>query len=569
MADSKNMSNTMEINSILEEARARSAQNAAKPSDYPTAVYNRVSDFSEEMTDINAPKDDNGDGFVFIDEDGSYRPSDTAKKKAKKNAKKNKMVLFVVLGVVLLAAIGGFTWYMLSGNATTFADNVYISGVSLGGKNMAEAREAMKSVEQDLADQIRIDVTAGDNKITLTKDDLSYSFNTEEVLAQAKAYSEQKGLKSGTREYEVIMTIDAGKATDIAAAIAKEVDAEAADAYVTAFDSSKQDMFTYEEEVVGLELDKDAFTSQLREFLGEGKFTGTLDAAVKTVEPKYTVAYLERNIKRLSSFTTTSTNNSNGNENMRVSLGACNNSIIDPGQIWSFNNCTGDSNLESNGYKPAGVIVEGRHETGVGGGICQSSTTIYNATLLCGMEVIERSCHYYKSVYVDAGRDATVDYGNLDLKMKNPFDYQLFMKCYMDGTVLHCEMYGLENPEFDEVKISTSSPSYFSTGYKVSATRTYYKDGAKVRSDNLPNSTYYTVEPGSSNSSKKNNSSSSRSSASSSAASSTPAASSASDDGGADPGDTIDGGDAGGSDSGDSGDAGGSEGGAEDGGGEE
>ena len=157
---------------------------------------------------------------------------------------------------------------------------------------------------------------------------------------------------------------------------------------------------------------------------------------------------------------------------MRVALAACNGSIIDPEEIWSFNDCTGDSNLESNGYKEAGVIVDGKSGTGIGGGICQSSTTIYNAAILCGMDIEERYCHYFKSTYIDAGRDATIDYGNLDLKLSNPFSYQLFMKCWMSGTKLTCEIYGLPNSEFDQIKVTTSDPTTKGNSYTVKAWRT-------------------------------------------------------------------------------------------------
>jgi hypothetical protein len=77
----------------------------------------------------------------------------------------------------------------------------------------------------------------------------------------------------------------------------------------------------------------------------------------------------------------------------------------------------------------------------------------------------------------------------------------------MEDVTLHAEFYGVPSDEFDDVRISTSSPSYFSNGYKVTASRTFYKDGKVVRTDELPSSTYYTSAP-SSNSSKKTSSSS-------------------------------------------------------------
>ena len=63
------------------------------------------------------------------------------------------------------------------------------------------------------------------------------------------------------------------------------------------------------------------------------------------------------------------------------------------------------------------------------------------------------------SSYCPIGLDATIDYGNIDLKLKNTFDYQLFMECYMEGVNVVCKIYGLENPDFDEVKVTSSRTS--------------------------------------------------------------------------------------------------------------
>ena len=422
-------------------------------------------------------------------------------KKKKKKKKTALIVTLSIVGIILVAALGAFALYMFSGSGTgpesTFSDNVYVNGKSLKDLTMEEAKTLMKTVESELAAGIKVDVKAGDKTYHYTKDDFKYTFDTEAVLNEAKAYSEEKGIKTEDKNYEIKMTVDDSTCKDLITKIAADVKQDAKDAKVTGFDPDAESMFTITAESKGKTLDETTSLNALSTFIKNGNIAGTVDATVKEVEPEYTADYLKKNITKLSEFSTTSTNNSNGNENMRVSLAACNGSIIEPGETWSFNDHTGNSNLESNGYKPAGVIVEGRSETGVGGGICQSSTTIYNAAILCGMSVVERECHYYKSVYVDAGRDATVDYGNIDLKVNNPFKYQLFMKCWMDGTQLYCEMYGLENPKFDDVEIHTSDPSYFSNGYKVTTTRTYLKDGKEVDSDDLPSSTYYTSAPSS------------------------------------------------------------------------
>jgi vancomycin resistance protein YoaR len=495
-----------------EYTEARTVEPASRPA---VSGAHTVSPAARTVAPAAGPDDD----FVFVGEDGAVDIPGRKDRQPKKKSKKPLIVALIIIAVILLAGAGGFTWwYLSSGSADSYVSNITVSGVSIGGMNPDEAKAALAPVEAKLADGVKVDVSLGDKKLTLTKADLKYSFNTDEVLAQAKAYSEEKGIKSGEQAYEIKMKIDESSLADASKKVAEAFDTKAADASVASFEPDKSDMFTYKDEVLGKKVKTDDLTGQLRELFASGNYSGAVIAPAEDVKPAVTVDYLKQNIRKLSSFTTYSTNGYNGNSNMRTAFASCTGSIIEPGATWSFNNCTGDSNLESNGYLPAGVIIEGRHETGIGGGICQSSTTIYNAGLLCGMEVVERYCHYYQSSYVDAGRDATIDYGNLDLKLKNPFKYQLFLKCYMEDATLYAEFYGLPSDEFDDVQISTSSPSYFSNGYKVAASRTFYKNGAAVRTDELPSSTYYTSAP-SSTSSKKTSTSSKPASTSSQAAS--------------------------------------------------
>lgn len=471
----QNLSNTMEINAILEEAR-RNRANANSNTQAKVNSPQKKAENTQPKVEKFA-QNDLSDDFVIIDDNIPKKA-----KKQKKNGKKTAVVVSIVAGVLVLLLAVGFCAYSFLGDFE-YASNVYVNGIALGGLSEKEAEKLLEAEEAKLAQSIAITVNAGENSAVLTKDDFAYTFNTDEVLKEAKEYSKDNLVHTGQQNYNIAIKINDADMKTVVDKVSTALSVEAEDAKVTAFDSSKSgnDRFTVQDEKTGVSVNKDGFEHQLDSFLSSGNVSGTIDAQVNTTEPKITKEYLLSNIKKLSSFTTVSTNNSNGNANMKLSLSACNNSIINPGEVWSFNGCTGNSNLTSLGYKPAGVIVEGRSTTGIGGGICQSSTTIYNAAVMCGMEIVERECHYYKSSYVDAGRDATVDYGNIDLKVKNIFDYQLFMECYMKGTTLYCNMYGLENPEFDEIKISSSVTSYFSNGFRAETSRTYYLDGKKVK----------------------------------------------------------------------------------------
>jgi vancomycin resistance protein YoaR len=418
----------------------------------------------------------------------------------KKKTKRSHVILIILaiavpLLILIAAGVAGVYWWNLynsTGSNTVVSEGVYVNDIDLGGMTMDEAQAAIESIERQLASQVKVDITADKNEYHLTDKEFPCSFNGGEVLEQIKEHSAEKAFNKPELHCEITMETDTSKIPEIADTVEKDVYTEPVDAKVKAYRPFGDEVFTYWNEKPGKQLDKDDLIRQLNAVFKNGGLSGKITAKVDDIEPDMTADYLQNHIVKLSSFSTTSTNNANGNENMRISLKACNGSIIDPGAVWSFNGRTGDSNLASNGYKPAGVLINGRSETGIGGGICQSSTTIYNAALLSGMEVVERYCHYYKSTYVDAGRDATIDYGNLDLKLTNPFDTQLFMKCWMDGVELHCEIYGLDERGFDQIKISTSKPEQHKDSYTVKAWRTYYLYGEKLWTQELPESTYYT-----------------------------------------------------------------------------
>lgn len=107
--------------------------------------------------------------------------------------------------------------------------------------------------------------------------------------------------------------------------------------------------------------------------------------------------------------------------NIKLASSKINGLILMPGQKFSFNDTVGRRTVEA-GFQLAGVYKNGRHDTGIGGGICQVSTTLYNAALFANLDIVRRSNHSMPVPYVPVGRDATVDYGNLDLVIENTMD---------------------------------------------------------------------------------------------------------------------------------------------------
>lgn len=104
--------------------------------------------------------------------------------------------------------------------------------------------------------------------------------------------------------------------------------------------------------------------------------------------------------------------------NIRLSLQAINNTIVMPGEIFSFNEVVGERTPER-GYRNAPIILGEAVVPGVGGGVCQTSTTLYNAVRLAGLEIVERRIHSIAPSYIKHGMDAAVAWPYTDFKFRN------------------------------------------------------------------------------------------------------------------------------------------------------
>lgn len=146
----------------------------------------------------------------------------------------------------------------------------------------------------------------------------------------------------------------------------------------------------------------------------------------------------------LSSFRTSFTSsNSNRSTNIRLCSEKINGTVLMPGETFSFNQVVGKRTPEA-GFKPATAYSGGKVVQEYGGGICQVSSTLYNAVLYANLEITERTNHGYKPSYVDPGLDATVSWGGPDFKFTNNRDYPIRIVCDTSNKILNIYIYGLK-----------------------------------------------------------------------------------------------------------------------------
>ena len=158
---------------------------------------------------------------------------------------------------------------------------------------------------------------------------------------------------------------------------------------------------------------------------------------------------------RLATYSTRyNAGNINRGNNIQLSVEKIDGTVILPGETFSYNKIVGERTIAA-GYKTAGVYSGGRVEEGIGGGICQTSSTLYNAVLLANLEIVERSNHYFQTSYVPAGRDATVSWGTIDFKFKNTRKYPIKIVATAGSGTVNINILGIKEENEYEVIIQS------------------------------------------------------------------------------------------------------------------
>lgn len=164
---------------------------------------------------------------------------------------------------------------------------------------------------------------------------------------------------------------------------------------------------------------------------------------------------LNRIVGVLSEFTTKfSEGNAPRSSNIRLAASKIHGMVLAPGEVFSFNDTVGRRTPQA-GFKVAGVFKNGKADFDVGGGICQVSTTLYNAALLGDIKIASRRCHSQPVPYVPLGRDATVDYGNVDFKIENNYDFPIAINASVSNGSITFRILGVPQPDL-EVEILRS-----------------------------------------------------------------------------------------------------------------
>lgn len=289
--------------------------------------------------------------------------------------------------------------------------------------------------------------------------------------------------------------------------IYKEIYTEPKDAYY------ELEPFNIYPEVNGVDLEnglEDAKKQISEEDKEEYRFQLKITAPEKTIKSFGIEAFPNL----ISSFSTKyNVREVNRTKNLEIAAGKINGLVLMPGEVFSYNTVVGKRTVEE-GYKDAKIYQDGAVVDGLAGGICQISSTLYNAVLLANLEIVERRNHSFTTSYVPAGRDATVVYGKTDFQFKNSRSYPIKIEASVARGIATFKIHGvsLEETEY-EVKIIpviTESIPYTTehvqditlapgqqvitqaghAGYKVTTYKELIQNGVSVSKEVLSNDVY-------------------------------------------------------------------------------
>jgi len=565
-----------DINSDMVQTNDTSTE-AADSSDAGSADTSLPAETAEETSAPDAKTDDetasdagiaSRPGNAIITDSNSTDSSPVDSKPAdasiegtntkKPAGKARKAIIIVAAAIIVIVAAGGATYYYSSHHAsavksypitdasgqvkslttddmkkeldvTTFYRGITINGVDVSGKTKEEAAAMLAGVESAAISKMNISLSVEDkeypldlSKATMTSDltavlEDAYNYNrtstkTTETEAVADRYQTLILLQKTPKNFEAASTINTSDIEDAVRSLLEPLKREPVDAVAASFDTVAL-AFVINESVTGLDMDVDRAIADVKAAIEAKDYTKTISVNVTVTEPKVTKAFLESTLGLVSSTTTVTTDKPNRNVNIDLVCKTEDGLVLQPGESFNFNDFIGKRTSEK-GYKEAPGIYGGTTRLELGGGICQTTGTLFHSVMMADLQVDERHPHSWPSAYVDEGTDATVTWGGSNFQFTNNTEYPIAIHAYYKNLHVTMEIYGRPVADGMTIKIEgkvtgrsgpgatqyvanpaaaagtkkteRDSHDYISADcYKV-----YYKDGKEVKRELVYHSIY-------------------------------------------------------------------------------
>ena len=422
---------------------------------------------------------------------------------------KKRILLGILCVVLVLIGVGVY-----SINGDKISKNVYVKDINIGNLTKQEAKKKLSSEYKMETFNFKYE----DDKWSVNPKEINVTYDINETIDKAynvnrdsnivvNIFNSLKSMAGYKTNINVSINCDEDKLEKKLNDISKDINVEVKNATLEV----KNDEVEVVKEENGLELDIKSSKKNFIKNLQNGDFTEEL--VVKTIEPEVKSSDLEKVDTLLGSYTTVLSDVSYGRvQNIKLACEKTTDVLLMPGEEYSYNKHTGARSLK-NGYQNAHVISGGEVTNGVGGGICQVSSTMFNSVLYAGLDIVSRTNHSIPSDYVVLGRDATVTDTGVDFVFKNNYKNPVFIKNYYNNGVVKSQIFGAKSDN-QKIEISTVINSVISfsttqqhdstlsegvtktlqrgrTGYTVSTYRIYYDENGKQIKKEKVCSSYY------------------------------------------------------------------------------
>lgn len=434
----------------------------------------------------------------------------------------NKKII-ITTGIILALASASIPVGYVQATGKNWSDliypGVYIENMDVSGKKLEEVESLIQKAYQQPVLSKKIEITANGKTYSLDYSKLEAKYNISEIAKEAFSYGKSKNvieryklIKSPEKkEYKLAFSYNTKPIEEVIDQIDKDTSKGSVNASIAITNGN----IKITPEVNGTKLDKDKLKQELvKQVNGELSTEAIkIEAPLEIVKPEITAEKLSAINSQVSSFSTNfSTSIANRINNIDLATKAINGTILMPGETFSFNETVGER-TKARGFKEAGVIVGDQIESGIGGGICQVSSTLYNAILKTSIKSEERRNHSLPLSYIGKGLDATVDWGHIDYKFKNTLDVPIYIEGYTKNKNVYFNVYSNESIKKKTYAMATEitdtiqpTTKYIddpnrnegetevvkkaAAGYKVKTYRKTYENGKLVNTE-LISSDYY------------------------------------------------------------------------------
>lgn len=409
-----------------------------------------------------------------------------------KNPKKHKKILIVGSLVILFLGSSIFVVHKTANMSNKSYDGIYIDDIEVGNLDRETLKSKLTEILSSKLTKSSITLNYDNTSLIVDIADIGAYYDIDSLCDEIISYNKSGNLikdtllrislKLNNLHFKDVPSINESVLDNYINSLSKELNIDAKNPEI----NFKDDAITATKESIGRALDTEKLKNDIIKVVTNNIEGASLDLKFNDISPTLTKDVAEKMVVLGSHKTKLPSTTGDRTSNIKLFMSKLNKSILAPNEEFSCDERAG-SRERSDGYKAAPGYINGKVVPIVAGGICQGSTTIYNALLYADLEILERHPHSMPVTYAENGRDAAIAKGSKDLKFKNNTNNPIIINTYVssDGYVV-AKIWGIPEEDNKEIKLSVKHiNSKAAKAYKHT-----YIDGKLVKTELLSQDRY-------------------------------------------------------------------------------